>query len=69
MEGISIAERRESSSDFLIAHITNTLFGKQAIPSLFRCRISLNMAKKGEIPIPPAIKTRFSYLQSKNNLS
>lgn len=62
---MSIDERRESSSEFLIAQITKTFFGRQAFPSLFLCRISLKMAKNGEIPIPPATKTRFSYLQSK----
>lgn len=69
MEGMSIAERRDSSSEFLIAHITKTLLGKQALPSLLRCRISLKMAKNGVIPIPPATKTRFSYLHSETNLS
>lgn len=65
MEGMSMDERRESSSEFLIAQITKTFFGRQAFPSLFLCRISLMMAKNGEIPIPPATKTRFSYLQPK----
>jgi len=59
-----MADRRESSSEFLMAQTTKTLLGKQAFPSLLRCRISLKMAKKGVIPIPPATKTRFSYLHS-----
>jgi len=69
MEGMSIAESRESSSEFLMAHTTKTLPGKQSFPSLLRCRISLKMAKKGVIPIPPATNTRFSYLHSQIKLS
>ena len=55
-------ERRGSSSEVLIAQTTKIFFGKHVFPSLMRWRTSLKMARKGEIPIPPATKIKFSYL-------
>lgn len=58
------AEIRESSFDFLTAQTINTFFGKQGLLSFIRLMISLNMAKNGEIPMPPATRIRFSYLEN-----
>ena len=38
--------------------------GKQGFPSLVRWRMSLKIARNGEIPMPPATKIRFSYLKN-----
>ena len=38
--------------------------GKQGFPSLVRWRMSLKIARNGEIPAPPATKIRFSYLEN-----
>lgn len=62
MDRKSTAERRENSFDFLTAQTTKMFFGKQRFPSLIRWMMSLNMAKKGDIPMPPATRIRFSYL-------
>ena len=61
---MSMVERRGISSDFLTAHTINIFLGRQGFPSLTEWRMSLKMARKGEIPMPPATKIRFSYLQS-----
>lgn len=59
---MSMVERSGSSSDFFTAQTTKIFRGRQGFPSLTRWRISLNIARKGESPIPPATSTRFSYL-------
>ena len=38
--------------------------GKQDFPSLVRWKMSLKIAKNGEIPMPLATKIRFSYLEN-----
>jgi hypothetical protein len=63
---MSTVERSGSSSDFLIAQTIKTFLGRQGFPSLTRWRISLNIARKGESPIPPATNIRFSYLKEQN---
>ena len=57
--------RSGSSSDVLTAHIINTSLGIHGLESLIRLRISLKTARKGDIPIPPATKIRFSYLKKR----
>ena len=64
MESTLRVERRGSSDEFLIAQTTKIFFGKHGFPSLIRWRMSLKMARNGEIPIPPATNIRFSYLQT-----
>lgn len=60
---MSTVDRRGISFDFFTAQTIKTFLGKQGLPSLTRWRISLKIAKKGEIPIPPATRMRFSYLR------
>lgn len=62
IDSMSKSDRRESSSDFLIAQTINIFLGIQGFPSLIRRRTSLKTARNGEIPMPPATKIRFSYL-------
>ena len=57
-------ERRGSSFDLFTAQTIKMFRGKQGFPSLVRWRMSLKIAKNGEIPTPPATKIRFSYLKN-----
>lgn len=64
---MSMVERSGSSFDFFTAQTSKILLGRQGFPSLTRWRISLNIARKGESPIPPATNMRFSYLGEQNS--
>ena len=59
-----MVERRGSSFDLFTAQTIKMFRGKQGFPSLVRWRMSLKIAKNGEIPTPPATKIRFSYLEN-----
>lgn len=63
---MSTVERSGSSFDFFTAQTIKIFLGRQGFPSLTRWRISLNIARKGESPIPPATNIRFSYLREQN---
>ena len=59
-----MVERRGSSFDLFTAQTIKMFRGKQGFPSLVRWRMSLKIARNGEIPMPPATKIRFSYLEN-----
>ena len=58
----STADKRESSLDFFTDHRTSTFLGMHCLPSSILWIMSLKIAKNGDIPIPPATRMRFSYL-------
>jgi hypothetical protein len=58
----STADKRESSLDFLTDHNTSTFLGMHCLPSSILWIMSLRIAKNGDIPMPPATRMRFSYL-------
>jgi hypothetical protein len=65
IDSMSVVERRESSFDVFTAQTSKMFRGRQGFPSLTRWRMSLKIARNGEIPMPPATKIRCSYLQNK----
>ena len=65
IDSISIAERRRISFDFFTAQTINMFRVRQGFPSFIRWKMSLKIARNGEIPMPPATKIRFSYLENK----
>jgi hypothetical protein len=65
IDSIFMSKRRGISFDLFTAQTINKFRGRQGFLSLIRCRMSLKIARNGEIPIPPATKIRFSYLGRK----
>lgn len=63
IDSTPLAEKRESSFDVFTAQTSKTFLGKSDFLSLVRWRISLKIAKNGEIPLPPATNISFSYLK------
>ena len=59
-----MVERRGSSFDLFTAQTIKIFRGKQGFLSRVRWRMSLKIARNGEIPMPPATKIRFSYLEN-----
>ena len=59
-----MVERRGSSFDFCTTQTIKMFQDKQGFHSLVRWRMSFKIAKNGEIPMPPATKIRFSYLDN-----
>jgi len=50
--------------DFLTDQRTSTFLGMHCLPSSILWIMSLKIAKNGDIPMPPATKMRFSYLNT-----
>ena len=57
-------ERRRIPFDLFTAQTINMFRGRQGFPSFIRWKMSLKIARNGEIPMPPATKIRFSYLEN-----
>lgn len=62
MNCASTAERSESSLDFFTDHSTSTFLGMHGLPSSILWIMSLRIARNGDMPMPPATRMRFSYL-------